>query len=69
VSHTFITGAKAKQANLSSVRFLPSWFPGAKFKRVALDLGQKLNKVDVVPFNWVKQQIVGFTTRRFSPEF
>jgi len=43
------------------VRFVPSWFPGAGFQRVASDLGQKLSRIDAVPFNWVKQQIVGFT--------
>ncbi|KAJ8590794.1 cytochrome P450 [Rhizopogon salebrosus TDB-379] len=42
---------------IPSLRFVPSWFPGAKFKRVALDLGQKSHGIDAVPLNWVKQQI------------
>ncbi|OAX39285.1 cytochrome P450 [Rhizopogon vinicolor AM-OR11-026] len=42
---------------LSVVRFVPSWFPGAGFKRVALDIGQKLSRLDAVSFNWVKQQM------------
>ncbi|KAG2067299.1 cytochrome P450 [Suillus decipiens] len=39
------------------LRFLPSWFPGAGFKRVAFDIGEKLSWNDTVPFNWAKQQI------------
>ncbi|KAG2358710.1 cytochrome P450 [Suillus spraguei] len=39
------------------LRFLPSWFPGAGFKRVAFDIGEKLSRIDTVPFNWTKQQI------------
>ncbi|KIK35267.1 hypothetical protein CY34DRAFT_812300 [Suillus luteus UH-Slu-Lm8-n1] len=42
---------------IPSLRFLPSWFPGAGFKRVAFDLGQKLSRLDTIPFNWAKQQI------------
>ncbi|KAG1813916.1 cytochrome P450 [Suillus subaureus] len=42
---------------IPSLRFLPSWFPGAGFKRVAFDLGQKLRRVDTIPFKWSKQQI------------
>ncbi|KAG1763387.1 cytochrome P450 [Suillus occidentalis] len=39
------------------MRFLPSWFPGAGFKRVAFDIGKKLSRFDGTPFNWTKQQI------------
>ncbi|KAG1902565.1 cytochrome P450 [Suillus fuscotomentosus] len=39
------------------LRFLPAWFPGAGFKRVAFDLGQKLSRLDMIPFNWAKKQI------------
>ncbi|KAG2368438.1 cytochrome P450 [Suillus spraguei] len=42
---------------MPSLRFLPSWFPGAGFKRVAFDIGEKLSGNDTVPFNWAKQQI------------
>ncbi|KAG1747609.1 cytochrome P450 [Suillus lakei] len=42
---------------MPSLRFVPSWFPGAGFKRVAFDVGQKLSRLDTIPFNWAKQQI------------
>jgi cytochrome P450 len=51
------------------LRFLPSWFPGASFKRVAFDLGQKLSRIDTIPFNWTKQQIhSGSYTHSFVSE-
>ncbi|KAG1742799.1 cytochrome P450 [Suillus paluster] len=42
---------------IPSLRFVPSWFPGAGFKRVAFNLRKKLSRSDTIPFNWVKQQI------------
>ncbi|KAG1884670.1 cytochrome P450 [Suillus subluteus] len=42
---------------MPSLRFLPSWFPGAGFKRVAFHIGQRLSRLDGTPFNWTKQQI------------
>ncbi|KAG2140996.1 cytochrome P450 [Suillus clintonianus] len=42
---------------MPSLRFIPSWFPGAGFKRVAFDLGKKLSRLDAIPINWTKQQI------------
>ncbi|KAG1747611.1 cytochrome P450 [Suillus lakei] len=42
---------------IPSLRFVPSWFPGAGFKRVAIDLRQKLSRLETIPFNWTKQQI------------
>ncbi|KAG2147440.1 cytochrome P450 [Suillus bovinus] len=42
---------------IPSLRFLPSWFPGAGFKRVARDIGQNLTRLETIPFNWAKQQI------------
>ncbi|KAG2341949.1 cytochrome P450 [Suillus weaverae] len=54
---------------IPSLRFLPSWFPGAAFKRVAFDLGQKLSRLDTIPFNWTKQQIhSGSYTHSFVSE-
>ncbi|KAG1747590.1 cytochrome P450 [Suillus lakei] len=42
---------------MPSLRFVPAWFPGADFKRVAFDVGQKLSRLDTIPFNWTKQEI------------
>lgn len=54
---------------IPSLRFLPSWFPGASFKHVAFDLGQKLSRIDTIPFNWTKQQIhSGSYTHSFVSE-
>jgi len=40
------------------VRFLPSWFPGAGFKRHAEYVGREAARVDNVPFDWSKEKIV-----------
>ncbi|OAX32366.1 cytochrome P450, partial [Rhizopogon vinicolor AM-OR11-026] len=59
---------------IPSLRFVPSWFPGAGFKRVAFDTGQKLSRLDAIPFQWVKQQIQSgsympsFTSAQLLPE-
>ncbi|KAG1868231.1 cytochrome P450 [Suillus subalutaceus] len=51
------------------LRFLPSWFPGAGFKRTAIDYGKKMSSIDTVPFNWTKQQIQsGSYTHSFVSE-
>ncbi|KAG2041285.1 cytochrome P450 [Suillus americanus] len=52
---------------MPSLRFLPSWFPGAGFKRVAFQTGQRVH--DGTPFNWTKQQIQsGSYTHSFISE-
>ncbi|KAG2153555.1 cytochrome P450 [Suillus bovinus] len=54
---------------IPSLRFLPSWFPGAGFKRVAFDIGKKLSSIDTIPYNWAKQQIQsGSYTHSFVSE-
>ncbi|KAG0699536.1 cytochrome P450 [Suillus ampliporus] len=65
-SFRFRSYYKAKKVTLRRVRFVPSWFPGAGFKRVALDLGQKLNRIDTMPFQWTKQQI---QSGSYTPSF
>ena len=40
------------------VRFIPSWFPGAGFKRFAMSIGKQLARFENVPFDWAKKQIV-----------
>ncbi|KAG1742796.1 cytochrome P450 [Suillus paluster] len=51
---------------IPSLRFVPSWFPGAGFKRVAFDLGQKRSRIDTIPFDWTKQQI---KSGNYAPSF
>lgn len=41
-----------------TVRFVPSWFPGAGFKRQAIVWQKRLSEIENTPFNWAKQQIV-----------
>ena len=41
-----------------TVRFVPSWFPGAGFKRYAKSMEDKLSMFENVPFNWAKENIV-----------
>jgi hypothetical protein len=54
---------KTKLVGLLRVRFLPSWFPGAGFKRTAIEHGKRMSRVDTVPFNWTKQQIVSLVKK------
>jgi len=42
------------------LRFVPEWFPGAGFKRLARESGKELNKIDEIPFEWARRQIVSF---------
>ncbi|KDR84295.1 hypothetical protein GALMADRAFT_205982 [Galerina marginata CBS 339.88] len=39
------------------LRFVPSWLPGAGFKRLALETGKKLSRIEDVPFEWAKKEI------------
>lgn len=40
------------------LRFVPSWFPGAEFKRKAAHNRERMRRIDVIPFKWTKEQIV-----------
>ena len=43
----------------NTVRYVPSWFPGAYFQRRAQYFREQLSQIDTVPFEWVKKQMVG----------
>jgi hypothetical protein len=45
-------------SNFTPVRFVPSWFPGAGFKRYAKSITNQLAMFENVPFDWAKKQIV-----------
>jgi hypothetical protein len=45
-------------ANLITVRFVPSWFPGAGWKRQGEVWRKRLDTLSSVPHEWVKQQMV-----------
>lgn len=40
------------------MKHIPSWVPGAEFKRKAKRLGAELNAMLTVPFNAVKNAVV-----------
>lgn len=42
------------------VRFVPDWFPGAGFKRLAKQIGKEVGAIERVPFDWAKEQIVSY---------
>jgi hypothetical protein len=44
---------------LPLLRFVPAWMPGAEFKRKATRTRERLRGLDLFPFNWTKEQIVG----------
>lgn len=43
---------------LCQVRFIPSWFPGAGFKRDAQSAGKEMARLEAVPFERATEQIV-----------
>lgn len=40
------------------LRFVPTWMPGAGFKRRAAWVRERMRNIDRFPFNWTKEQIV-----------
>ena len=40
------------------MRFVPSWFPFATFKREAAHYRAQFTKVDTTPHEWAKKQMV-----------
>ncbi|EIM80787.1 cytochrome P450 [Stereum hirsutum FP-91666 SS1] len=56
------------------LRYVPSWFPGANFKRFAANYRDKFSKLDVVPHEWAKEQIISgnyiesFTSELMLPD-
>jgi hypothetical protein len=40
------------------LRFVPAWMPGAGFQRKAAFLKERMSRLDLIPFNWTKEQIV-----------
>ena len=42
------------------MRFIPTWFPGAGFKRQARAWKVRFDTIMDVPFAWAKQQLVSF---------
>ncbi|KAF9000229.1 cytochrome P450 [Cyathus striatus] len=42
---------------LPYLRFVPAWFPGAGFKRIAREVGRKASQIENAPFQWAKSQI------------
>ncbi len=48
---------------IPALRHLPSWFPGAGFKKFAASCSKELNDLADIPYNFVKEQMV----RLFAP--
>ncbi|EIW87317.1 cytochrome P450 [Coniophora puteana RWD-64-598 SS2] len=48
------------------LRFIPSWFPGATFRRVAEDARIRLLELDKITYQWAKNAI---DTGKYSPSF
>ncbi|KXN86107.1 O-methylsterigmatocystin oxidoreductase [Leucoagaricus sp. SymC.cos] len=42
---------------LPILRHVPTWVPGAGFKRLALRMARELRRLDTVPFNWATSQV------------
>ncbi|EJD54680.1 cytochrome P450 [Auricularia subglabra TFB-10046 SS5] len=46
-----------------SLRFVPSWFPGGKFQKIAKEWGAQLDRMTRAPYEWTRAQIAGGTAR------
>ncbi|EMD35757.1 hypothetical protein CERSUDRAFT_115706 [Gelatoporia subvermispora B] len=55
------------------LKYLPDWFPGANFKRIAKQWRKDVYELNSLPFAWVKEQIANgtavpsFTSRLLQP--
>lgn len=45
---------------LPFLRFLPTWFPGAGFKKIAAEMGKLVQDMADVPYEHLKKQLVRF---------
>ena len=51
-----------------SLRYIPSWFPGAAFKRQAESWRATLNEMVDIPYNYVKRRMASTRPLRFLLE-
>jgi len=56
--HCHLSSFLPAHSSFTPVRFIPSWFPGAGFKRYARSISKQLALFENVPFDWAKKQIV-----------
>jgi hypothetical protein len=49
------------------MKYIPSWFPGAGWKRMAESYAELNQDVCTKPFELIKQRIVGVQTSKFCP--
>ncbi|KAK0231460.1 cytochrome P450 [Armillaria fumosa] len=56
------------------LRFVPSWMPGAHFKRFAFSVRERMKAIDQAPLQWTKQQMANgnakesFTSQHLQPQ-
>ncbi|KAF9000230.1 cytochrome P450 [Cyathus striatus] len=56
------------------LKYVPSWFPGASFKRLALRIRRENSRIGAVPFQWAKKAMAtgnyveSFTSKHLQPE-
>lgn len=55
---SFLAYAGIYHVCAATVRYIPDWFPGAGFKRLALQIRSKVAGIRNIPFLWAKSQIV-----------
>ncbi|KZV85441.1 cytochrome P450 [Exidia glandulosa HHB12029] len=49
--------------SLPWLRFVPAWFPGAGFKKVAKEWGQRMDEMTRAPYRWAREQLDAGTAR------
>lgn len=56
----FLHRMETNRYHTGTVRFVPEWFPGAGFKKLARELGKTSSRVESIPFEWTLANMVGF---------
>lgn len=54
---SILTPGKYLIESFPALRFVPEWFPGAGFKRVAKHAREQLSRIEQVPLNWARANI------------
>jgi hypothetical protein len=57
--------SRPRRAQITLVKYVPSWFPGADFKRIAQEYRATIDEFIDLPWAWVKDQVVRIFLSRY----
>lgn len=62
LGQALLPGAFPAYERFPFLRFMPSWFPGCRFKRIAIECGEGVKEVDTIPFDIAMAHLVRNST-------